>query len=549
MSKPFLLLFFLIFISCTFSSSEISHKLRRLDKEIRKHPESILDSLSQINPEKLHKTEKAYYYLVEAHAKDKNYRKLSSDSTLRLAENYFSAAKDYYNLGRTQYYIAKFLYTANHPEEAYITLKQAESHLQESKKGDPHVLGLIHYLLGLIQDRQNNPEEAENHYTEAIGYFRDDKDTASIVFTSRQLAWCFVSRNKDEKAKEILLQTISLIKKASHTPAPLYAKLYSSVLNALSHVYQKTGVPISALQASRESIQILTDFHIPATSNLYSTLITAFQKINASDSAAYYCHKMSEAAEQENNLINQIKSYQILVRLEEAKGNYKTSSHLKDKYILLKDDFNKKLKFEKLIELEKRYNYSEKERLYLKAKNKNLWLSLIGLIFTIVATLVLLYYNWQHRKLKEKNMQLAEEIRKTQWGFILSKELIADNSSSYEELERLVIRNINHIPEKLFNEFQTSLRARKNNYSKHLFSALTNIDSNFIERLQQKYPDLSTDEVMLVSMLRYQWDLHDIAKVFRVSFEAIKKRKQRLRQKLLGNENQQKDLEEYLNNI
>ena len=185
----------------------------------------------------------------------------------------------------------------------------------------------------------------------------------------------------------------------------------------------------------------------------------------------------------------------------------------------------------------------------IRDSNKSLWYFTISLTIALTASIVALYFSWIHRKLKVKNAHLSEEIAKTQWGFALSKELIADNSSAYEKLELLLTKNIKLIPNKVYYEFENSLKAQKEEYSQRLFSALTNIDNNFIEKLQRKFPELNIDEVMLAYMLRHEWDINDIAQVFRISFEAFKKRKYRLKVKILGTDNNKISLEDYLNKM
>ena len=118
----------------------------------------------------------------------------------------------------------------------------------------------------------------------------------------------------------------------------------------------------------------------------------------------------------ENNLLNQLTVYKNLIDYEKTKGNYKPLSEYQEKYIELKDTYNKQLKFNEIIKLEKRYNYSEKERLYYKTKTKNLWLLIFMLILIIIASLILLYSTWLQRKLKDKNLQLSEQIKKVEWG-------------------------------------------------------------------------------------------------------------------------------------
>ncbi len=549
MQKCIFLIFLFLLISCKFTTDKYSEKLTLLDNLLQENPIAVLDSLKNIPIHQLNKKNKALYYLIEASAIDKSYHNLQDDSTLRVCETYFNSTKDHYNLARTQYYIAKYLYNINNPAEAYITLKKAENNLSLSHTINSRFAGLIYYQLGVIQIRQNNLEEAEQHYLKAMTLFKNANDTTSFLFSSKQLIWLNTTKKEYLKAKEILniaLETISKI----HTKNNLKnTKLYATILNTQNFLYQKQGNYDSAIYIGKKCIHILEKNNIDILSNYYASLILAYQKINQPDSVRFYCNKMLQAAQQEKNLINLLKGHRILIDLEKEKHNYEEIIRLQDKYIQIKDTLNTQIKFNKIIELEKKYNFAEKDRQYLKAKNNNLWLFIIGLAIAFSATSLLLYYNWIHRKLKEKNIRLGEEINKIRWGFMLSKELISDNTNSYDELERLLARNITVIPPKLFDEFQQSLRAQKSNYSKRLFSALTNIDSTFIEQLQNRCPDLSPEEVMLASMIRHQWNTNDIAKVFRISFDALKKRKCRLKAKVFGNESSKTDLDEYLNQI
>ncbi|WP_281840059.1 hypothetical protein [Odoribacter laneus] len=258
---------------------------------------------------------------------------------------------------------------------------------------------------------------------------------------------------------------------------------------------------------------------------------------------------MKNAAFKENNLFNLVNCYKTLSQIEEEQKNYQKACEFNSKYNELKDELNSKHEREILKELEQKYALAEKEKENLKDRNKSLWYFTISLTIALTASIVALYFSWIHRKLKVKNAHLSEEIAKTQWGFALSKELIADNSSAYEKLELLLTKNIKLIPNKVYYEFENSLKAQKEEYSQRLFSALTNIDNNFIEKLQRKFPELNIDEVMLAYMLRHEWDINDIAQVFRISFEAFKKRKYRLKVKILGTDNNKISLEDYLNKM
>lgn len=267
------------------------------------------------------------------------------------------------------------------------------------------------------------------------------------------------------------------------------------------------------------------------------------------DYAKEYCLKLIPAAQEEKNLFNLINSYKLLFEMEEKNGNYQEACQLKDKYNELKDEYDKTSKSKALAELEKKYDLAQKEREVLKAKNRNLVLYLVIAIIALVASTFFLYFNWMHRRLKEKYVKLSEKVKKTKWGFAISKALLTDHHNAYEELEKLLNRyKVNLENPKLYDAFQELFRAQKADYSSRLFSTLVDIDPNFIKQLQQN-TDLSSEDIILAAMIRHGWSIKEISEVFRVSVDAIRKRKARLENKISPKESKNQSPGESLKKV
>lgn len=546
MCKSCYFLFFVFLIACHPDVTPLADKLQRFDRQLESAPSSILDSLNQIDASALDKGDRAYYYLLQASAKDKNYQKITTDSTLRLAESYFYHTKNYYNLGRTRYYIAKYLYSTNNPKDAYIVFKEAEYNIKESNEYNPHLLGLIYTQLGVIQGGQYNHTEAKIYYNKAIEKFSETHDTISTLFTLKQLAWIFMFEKNYQKAENMLSEIIQTIEHVSCKNTIKISKLYASTLNTLNQYYLETSKIEEALAVSQKCIEYLEKKQLHVPSNYYSSLITTIERSGKNEYIKYYCNKMLISAQEENNLKNQIRGYKILTKIESEKGNFKEAYLLHERYILLKDDYNKQIKFNEVVKLERMYNYSEKERLYYKAKNKNLWLLIFVLIITVIACLIILYSYWLHRKLKDRNKELAEQIREVEWGFTLAKELTIDNIRNNHELENILNRYVSSIPTSLFEEFHAKRHIQQQSYSQRLLLSLTNMNKEFAEKLKQKYPNLTSNEILLASMIRYEWDLNDISQVFQISLDAVQKRKSRLKTKINRKDPDIGNLEKYL---
>lgn len=542
----FLILITLGVFACDTQLTPYMEQLTQWDKALENNPETIGDSLATLNVAKLNKAEKAYYYLLEAAVADKNLKQLKNDSTLLISERYYNSKKDYYALARTQYYLSKY---QKEPQKIYELLKTAEINFEKSPKDDYHILGLIYYWLGQIQYRQYNTSEAELYYKKSNQIYSEVKDSLYMIYSLRQLGRIYSNQKSFDLAKKNFAEALNILDNIDDVNSTQITQLYASILINQSLLFQKTGDLDSAFVISKKCISIIEKRNIPIKSSFYFIFIKILKLKGEIDSCKYYGIKMKNAAFKENNLFNLVNCYKTLSQIEEEQKNYQKACEFNSKYNELKDELNSKYEREILKELEQKYALAEKEKENLKDRNKSLWYFTISLTIALTASIVALYFSWIHRKLKVKNAHLSEEIAKTQWGFALSKELIADNSSAYEKLELLLTKNIKLIPNKVYYEFENSLKAQKEEYSQRLFSALTNIDNNFIEKLQRKFPELNIDEVMLAYMLRHEWDINDIAQVFRISFEAFKKRKYRLKVKILGTDNNKISLEDYLNKM
>ena len=542
----FLILITLGVFACDTQLTPYMEQLTQWDKALENNPETIGDSLATLNVAKLNKAEKAYYYLLEAAVADKNLKQLKNDSTLLISERYYNSKKDYYALARTQYYLSKY---QKEPQKIYELLKTAEINFEKSPKDDYHILGLIYYWLGQIQYRQYNTSEAELYYKKSNQIYSEVKDSLYMIYSLRQLGRIYSNQKSFDLAKKNFAEALNILDNIDDVNSTQITQLYASILINQSLLFQKTGDLDSAFVISKKCISIIEKRNIPIKSSFYFIFIKILKLKGEIDSCKYYGIKMKNAAFKENNLFNLVNCYKTLSQIEEEQKNYQKACEFNSKYNELKDELNSKHEREILKELEQKYALAEKEKENLKDRNKSLWYFTISLTIALTASIVALYFSWIHRKLKVKNAHLSEEIAKTQWGFALSKELIADNSSAYEKLELLLTKNIKLIPNKVYYEFENSLKAQKEEYSQRLFSALTNIDNNFIEKLQRKFPELNIDEVMLAYMLRHEWDINDIAQVFRISFEAFKKRKYRLIVKILGTDNNKISLEDYLNKM
>lgn len=537
-------------IACQ-TGNDYSAQLKKLDNLLDQETEYVLDSLQKIDISRLNEKEKAYYYLLQVCATDKKLIYHAQDSMLQIAKQYYQGTEDYYNLARVQYYLAKYTVKQGKQEAAYDLFKQAEMTISQDRNKYVHLEGLIYYQLARLQYQRVNFQNSIEYCNKSFDKFIEVKNTISSIHSLKLLGQIYINNKKYNEAHIVLAQALDLINSQKNQKEKKICEAKASILNVLSIVYRKTSDIPNALKYGKECINLLSrsDFKIPP--EYYYNVLAVFTKLNMIDSTKHYCNKIiSETANKEGQLISLMNGYKLLAQLEEKQGNYKEACSLKDTFNTYKDKYNTENKSASFIELEKKYDIAQKERQVVEAKNIKLrsYGAIVLITILTLFTLGLLFY--KHRKLTIMYNQISEIVRHSEWGLSITKELILENNLAYEELQRILNRcKIRNTDSEVYKKFEEAFKRQKLNYSAKLFSTLTDFDKIFIKKMQKKYPNLNPEDIIISAMLRHNWSQNDIAAVFHVSSEAIRKRKARLKQKFLDKTSKDEELDEFLKNI
>lgn len=217
----------------------------------------------------------------------------------------------------------------------------------------------------------------------------------------------------------------------------------------------------------------------------------------------------------------------------------------------LKDSLHIAISRNNIPEIERMFNEAETERLLLKTKNDTLSLCLSITFVLFIASVIVLFLHLRRKKKKTEYSHLTETIKHSQWGFLVTKEFIAENRIAYDELERMLNRakGLNDINTEFYNKFHNVLTQQQANYSGRLLNHLSSSNGSFETKFQQQFPDLSNDDLLLATMIHHQWKISDMAGILHISQDAVRKRKMRLGNKLSALLKKELDLDKYLTNF
>jgi hypothetical protein len=228
--------------------------------------------------------------------------------------------------------------------------------------------------------------------------------------------------------------------------------------------------------------------------------------------------------------------YENLYNLSKAKGDYKNSSIYADSLLAYKDSLalmqNKKAFNQEVLRLETERHMNEVNQLESKRKQQILLRNslLVGLILLTIIALLLVSRRLLKRN-KEKEMA-QQQLEFAEHELINFTRQLKEKNDLLEQL-RNEINKENDSDERTsnINQLLTATILTEEDWKKFRL-LFEKVYPGFFIRLKEKMPDLSATDTRLLALTKLQLPPKDMASMLGVSYDAIKKARQRLRKKI-----------------
>lgn len=504
------------------------------------------------------------------------YNQTNPDST----EHYALLAKDLSEQIEHPYYSA---YSWNIVAAAYLRIGsygRGLSALQEAQKyaellSDEHITLKAQILrsLGNIYFIQYKYEEALLFYNESLELFEKDNNIAGIGFIYNNFANVYYETFKFDSALMYYKRYLDI-----ETSKGNEQGMASAYLN-MGMLYQEMDSMDLAIEYSLKAKAIAEKYNaLVMLTYPLKVLSTVSREKGEYEEAIQYATQSLEIANDLGIIYEQKDAHQNLAESYEGIGNYrlafdhyKTFKQLNDS--LLNEDSNNKL-----AEMRAKYESEKKEQeiLVLEAENRfhktrNLVITLVaGIILLILASALILYASRKRKELQllEKDRELAESKKK------LAEEELQNSKLREENLQKELTNYALHIVEKndFLDEVKSEVAQIKNQIQNH--EAISHINKlgskifqnlminkdreefdiqveqaceGFFKNLEQKFPDLTSQERRLSALLRLNLSSKEISGIMNISPKSVDQGRYRLRKKLAINT--QKNLSVFLNQI
>ena len=568
----FLLLFvFVMFQSCGRGRGEYP-LLSRADSLMFVRPDSSLTILEGMAvPED--EEGRAYYALLLTQARYRNYEPIEDDSLLRIALNYYGTSDDLQKRAWTLLY-AGCLY-ADWGEKQKALAYFHESLRVAEKSGNNLLLSYIYHNLGKLL-------EGEMPYNQSIAYFKKSKeyavamkDTALIISQLQNIGWNLLYKSDYDSAEVYMLQCLDLASAG---------KLSNGVVRA----FYDLGV-IQSMKGEEESALRYLDLGVAnldslVRSDLRLTLLrkkgAVLMQLGQLDSAAYYMDRGRETG----TLYGRAYDADLRSQLAERRGDYRGALSWSRRYSSLLDSISRYENDNRVMTLEKRYNYArvEAERNALEAERQHSRVVqlLVAMACMVAAGAGIAYVRHLRRTLRERLRAKEElaasamaQLHRRTGDLLAMEEAMSAQSSELErhraatEQQRGELSALREEREGLLRRLYAmnatvrkveALRNGKPGEGRRvrldatelndLLEAVNTGYDGFIDRLRMASPSLSDADLHLCALLRMGLSHLHISELLGCSESALRKRKSRLKTDKLG-DTTSRSLEEILSQI
>ena len=387
--------------SCTIRQ-DYNQQLLKADSLMQLRPDSALNILKSISPEKLStRADNAYYALLLTQAQDKNFVVQKDDSLIQIAVHYYDSIGDTKMQAKAHYYWGCVYRDMNQQAEAIREFFIAAPLTEKSK--EKRQLGLIYNNIGYIYNIQEFNQKADSIYRLMEVIAKELRDTTlwSVALSRQASIYLMKGENYFPIAEQKLLDAFVTMEKIKNDG------LKANISASLSNLYSRMNQGEKALHYAKLNFSLRKDTVWP-----YQTFLLlgdAYYKLKQYDSATFYLNKslLGKDYGRKSDV------YMRLADIAMIQGNTTLSIELERNSSAYKDSLYQLRRnpvAKRIIEVEADVQ-TILQKLYYKGRLQMYLYSFILITIIIIAISLYLYKRYQRKNnLLKKDKQQLEKI-------------------------------------------------------------------------------------------------------------------------------------------
>lgn len=514
--------------ACLFScSSSVKNPLLlSADSLMETHPDSALSILESISsPQKLTRAERAYYAVLLTQAKHKNYIPLDDDSLIQTAVEYYGDRKKSINAARAHYYLG-----ATYREKGRISFA-VDEYLTAIRlmPEENEFLAMMYDNLAECYENDDLDDVAMGTYRSAYKILKGKSDQA---YPLRGIARVFLLQNNKDSALYYYQQALECA----------IAEKDSNLIGVLCHdlavSYNEENNNIQADKYISKAIRILSKENLAYA---YLTKAKIMFDLNRIDSAEYYYSSQLDNLD----IYGKAVSYNGLYKIAKNNGEWRLAMETLDTFKILYDSIQILADNEEITRLMDKHELEDHKRV-LSEHTKTMMISLLS-VFLSLLIMSGFCIMWIDRKRKKRYINLQKELNQKRVNTVLLNE--EEASKSDQELinkmktdlleEQLRISNDIFQPTSSYANLEAFKKAtpKQRLDMKHLKQGICDgIWESYIAVMtslkESSAKNLTSDDQFYCMLILLQCPKSVIMELMNVTNDAIKTRKNRIKNKL-----------------
>jgi len=406
-------------------------------------------------------------------------------------------------------------------------------------------------LLGQIEMKLENYENSIGHFEKAYKVYKEFEDLLWQSDVLRFIGENLMYLNKDDEAIEYLQKSIEMSSENN------FQLKEASGYNLLGNAYIHLKEFPKAINSLNMSLKVYSKMDNPTEINkTYASLGLLYNKMNRPNLAVPYLQKAitisdsirsipvkadsylkrSESYRQLKNYKQALKDYTIYDRLSDSIFNNRKSQQIEE----MRAIFDIETKEQQIALQEKEITVLEQEA---SISNLQKLLLGIGLLLSLISFYAI-RQKMKRTKIEKEKVDAALAFKKKELtthalNLARKNETLENLKSQAQELKEK--ENMGAGYNQLIRSINFDLQDDNNwqNFSRYFEEVHKDFNSN----VKTKYPQVTSNELRLLALLKMNLSSKEIANILNISSEGIKKARYRLRKKLgLTTEDSMQDL-------
>ena len=592
-----LTLLLLISLCACNESKNVSPIFNHAEAIMDMYPDSALLLLDSVrSPENLSKKEYAIWCLLLTQARDKNYVKHTSDSLITVSVKYFEQTDDRIRYATSLYYKGRVCQDLKKNEEATVSYLKAFDIAKNTS--DYNLLFLISSHSGTLYAYRDMKDEALSAYRKAYEYAVLAKDSSSMAYANAYIGRIYGVSNQWEQAVSSYQAAVQIAEQVNDSSALKLA------LKELASIYICVRQFKKASDCLQQIENISKDKSFKDMAMAYLTWGNLYRLMGQYGIAIGYLNK----ALQTDNMYTKREACQYYYYLYEKQAQYDKAIYYNNKYWLYNDsiqsldnrkvvqEINAKYENEKLLNINNQLRWKRKQEVFVAF--------LIILFFCVCFIGVFIHYRrvllLKNKKIQNANKEAATYLLQMEQGVQIFREnekkirdlsLLIKGSREEQlllalEKEKLQIQNdeIKQLNEKLHEKIQKlyfTLQLKKEDVLKYqktledrescsnilvrlkrklfyltdddweeLVVMVDVIFNQFSERLMEKHPGLTKDDLRYCCLIKLGYSISEISVMMAIQPTTVSTRKQRIKKHLdISTVQNTENMENYIKNF